>query len=461
MRSKNSGFIGIYHYLLLFVIAFGVIAIIASGGGGDGGDNNDNDGNQTGNAPVISNLTYYPRSIPVNTGYGEALFTYSFDFVDSDGDISTDTLSVFDSNYNLIDTYTDPDEDIVWGDSGTLDVETYVDTTVLGKYFFEVYLTDKTNLASNKLTGTLFINDCWKIKTSMPTAQYGTAISLDEKIYVIGGHVGVSPAWDSLVYDTVSDAWAKISATTLHRCFLTASVVNGKIYAIGGLGDNGTSEEMNEEYDPETDMWTTKLSMPTTRWNLASGVVNNKIYAIGGIHRGEIMDTAASSDVVEEYDPEMDEWTTKAPMPTARHNVAVVAVNNKIYAIGGIYMEGLMPTESGPPYDVVEEYDPEMDEWITKTPMPTPRRNFAAAVVNGKIYAIGGYTSDEDIPSDVVEEYDPLTDTWTSKTPMPTARVNVTASTVNDKIYAIGGISSYFTPSVINNVEEYDPSKDQ
>ena len=39
---------------------------------------------------------------------------------------------------------------------------------------------------------------------------------------------------------------------------------------------------------------------------------------------------------VEEYDPNTDTWTVKAPMPTARQSLGAALANGKIYAIGGI-----------------------------------------------------------------------------------------------------------------------------
>src|SRR6266576_1225796 len=76
--------------------------------------------------------------------------------------------------------------------------------------------------------------------------------------------------------------------------------------------------------------WTTKASMLTPRSSLSSGVVNGILYAVGGI--------AASTAIVatnEAYDPATDTWTTKAPMPTARAGLAVGVVNGIVYAIGG------------------------------------------------------------------------------------------------------------------------------
>ena len=68
------------------------------------------------------------------------------------------------------------------------------------------------------------------------------------------------------------------------------AVVNGKIYAIGGLllkyRDKTTIQSVdvatNEEYDPATNTWSYKALMPTQRDSFAIAVYQNKIYCIGG-----------------------------------------------------------------------------------------------------------------------------------------------------------------------------------
>ena len=139
-------------------------------------------------------------------------------------------------------------------------------------------------------------------------------------------------------------------------------------------------------------------------------------------------------------------WTTKAPMPTGRSELAVGAVNNKIYAIGGCCSGGNALT-------TVEEYDPATNQWTTKAPMPTGRSGLAVGVVNNKIYAIGGAAG---LTGNLttVEEYDPATNQWTMKAEMPTGRWGLAVGVVNNKIYAIGG-------GGLTTVEEYDPAKDQ
>ena len=47
-------------------------------------------------------------------------------------------------------------------------------------------------------------------------------------------------------------------------------------------------------------------------------------------------------------------------------------------------------------------------KWTTRAPMPSARTEVAAVEISGKIYVFGGY----DKGSHLVEEYDPATDNW-------------------------------------------------
>jgi len=233
------------------------------------------------------------------------------------------------------------------------------------------------------------------------------------------------------------DKWTKRTDMLTTRAFLTASTVNGKIYAIGG-GVGGPAFSTVEEYDPATNIWTKKANMPGAKQSLSSSVVNGKIYTIGGWNGG-ILST------VEEYDPAIDKWTKKADMPTARSELSTSVVNGKIYAIGG----GVGPDAV---LSAVEEYDPATDKWTKKTDMPTARSVLITCAVEGKIYAIGGM--DANTAFSTVEVYEPATDTWTKRADMPTARVGLSASTVNGKIYVIGGATAWGVFTSV--VEEYD-----
>ncbi len=135
--------------------------------------------------------------------------------------------------------------------------------------------------------------------------------------------------------------------------------------------------------------------MLISRFGLSTSVVDGKIYAIGGWRRPP---DRVTSDV-EEYDPATDTRTKKAPMPTARQNFSSASVvNGIIYVIGG--------GNAGTVFSTVEAYNPATDTWTEKTDMPTARGALATSAVNGKIYAIGGSLRPPWIGISTVEEYD-------------------------------------------------------
>jgi N-acetylneuraminic acid mutarotase len=107
----------------------------------------------------------------------------------------------------------------------------------------------------------------------------------------------------------------------------------------------------------------------------------------------------------------------------------------------------------------VEEYDPDTNSWTAKAPMNIARSSHQIAVVNGKIYAISGGNSDNDgLPVNSVEEYDPIKNQWVTKASMSIGRGQHQVAIINDKIYVIGGQSS--GTNYLSSVEAYDISTD-
>ena len=293
----------------------------------------------------------------------------------------------------------------------------------------------------------LAAGDIWTTRAEMPTARFALSTSVvDGKIYAIGGAEHMYGECISIVetHDPATDTWAIKADMPTPRGFLSTSVVDGKIYAIGGAPRDNTTTSAVEEYEPVTDTWTTKAEMPTARFGLSTSVVNGKIYAIGG--RTE--PGGGRTATVEECDPATDTWTTRTDMPTRRFIHSASVVNGKIYVISGS-----SGSFHGPALSTVEEYDPATDTWVRKTDMPTARQSLSASVVDGQIYAIGG-AKEPDVYA-TVEVYDPVTDTWTTKADMITARHILSTSVVNRKIYAIGG-SALMMWWRSSTVEEYD-----
>src|SRR4030095_13771500 len=133
--------------------------------------------------------------------------------------------------------------------------------------------------------------------------------------------------------------------------------------------------------------------MPTSPWKkgepfsvpdeeLYGVAVNGKLYVIGG------WDDGKAGGVNYEYDPATDKWTKKQPMPRAAHHAALAAANGKIYVMGGF----VAPTETAlplgaawQPIDNAWQYDPIADTWKSLAPLPTKRGSAVAVEVGGKI----------------------------------------------------------------------------
>ena len=291
----------------------------------------------------------------------------------------------------------------------------------------------------------------WERRADMPTERAMCAASvIDGKIYVVGGW---KTLWDPAplatleIYDPATDKWAKGADMPTPRGGLVTAVVDGVLYAIGG-GGNTVSLTTVEAYHTRTNRWEKKAKMKTPRAFTAAAVVDGKIYVIGGATR-----QGAHVPTVEMYDPVTNTWTPKASLSLGTRAVlSAVVVDGKIYAIGGDPPGGATTSTT------VEMYDPTGDTWTQKANMSTAKGGSAAVAVNGKIYVIGGATAAAGRALSIVEVYDPATDTWTTCTDMPAPRSFLAADVVNGKIYAFGGSAMAAFPVVLlSTVEEYTP----
>ena len=98
--------------------------------------------------------------------------------------------------------------------------------------------------------------------------------------------------------------WSPIIAEGLtQRVNHTATVVDGKIYLIGGVDGNGVLSGV-EVFDPSIGLWTI-LTPPgfTPRIFPAACLVNDKIYVFGGSKFDSSANRYDRTDILEVYDP--------------------------------------------------------------------------------------------------------------------------------------------------------------
>jgi N-acetylneuraminic acid mutarotase len=148
-------------------------------------------------------------------------------------------------------------------------------------------------------------------------------------------------------YDPKTDTWAARANMPTARSHMTVSAVGGKIYAIGGgarivAGRTGEWLPLLEVYDTAENRWARAADLPTPRNVLSSSVVDGRIYAMGGAFaRGsasspeELFRTMHTLSVVEVYDPASGRWTTARDLATSRAWFSASVVNGKVYVLGG------------------------------------------------------------------------------------------------------------------------------
>lgn len=173
-----------------------------------------------------------------------------------------------------------------------------------------------------------------------------------------------------------------------------------------------------------TSRWDSLAALPAARSRLALVALDDVLYAIGG----EGVDGPA--DAVDVYDPETNGWLPRAALPAPLANVQAAAIDGQVYLPGGTTADGAISAS-------LQVYDPATDTWQQGASMPAPRAGYGLAALGGKLYLFGGW--DGVAYSDSVWEYDPADDAWTERSPLARALGFAGATAFNDRILVAGG----------------------
>jgi N-acetylneuraminic acid mutarotase len=273
------------------------------------------------------------------------------------------------------------------------------------------------------------------------------ATVLNEKLFIIGGALQKYNATSVVeVCDPAADTWSSIANLPSARCAYMACTFHNKIYVFGGCTSVTANATKNVYvYDSTTGTWSQKADMPFANSGAGIAVVDSLIYLIGGASNM----TSVPYSTVLAYNPFTESWTYKQDIPTPRSMVSSCAVDGKIVTIGGT-------TENYGSvfYKNVEVFDPQTNTWAQKSDMPTGRWGLATCVLNGLVYAVGGRAGSKSCALN--EVYNPATDIWLTEVPMQKDRNTLAVGAVGNKIYAAGG-HTYPSINVLSDLEEYTP----
>jgi len=264
--------------------------------------------------------------------------------------------------------------------------------------------------------------------------------------------------------DAVPIDWASIAPLPLPRHSGATAVVDGVIYAIGGIEYGNsmtvygqryevTTGAVVDAYDPATNTWIGKEPLPypidlMTRkaegrqW-LAAAAYNGKIYTFGGANiYGEVHDT------IDVYGVSTDTWTAGiARLPESVVGMSAAAFGDKIYLFGGS-----LSTDPFGPQDYIATcyvFDPATHEIDEIAPMPIPRFKTTAVAYMDGLLVLGGISGRASVSA---QRYDPVTDTWTSLEPVFWQRRLWGGAVIGEEMFLIAGRDEHALSSCVVSV---------
>ncbi|XP_077291989.1 uncharacterized protein LOC143915297 isoform X2 [Arctopsyche grandis] len=234
------------------------------------------------------------------------------------------------------------------------------------------------------------------------------SVVYNKKLLIFGGFNSATDQVQCLDLVTKQLTYYKPSLLEARK-FTRVAVVDNHVYVLGGLDSEERELLTVERWSPNERNFVS--SMLSKRIHSAVVVCGDKIYVIGGTIPCEDYEF---TNVVEMYCTKTDKWTRLNEMNSCRSGLSGVALNNKIYAIGG-------RTDVGNS-ELVEIFDPVSDTWTTGKELSKEAKVRCAIAYKKKIICFGNHSS---------LEYDPNRNYYDELNDLKISRVNCNAILVD------------------------------
>eukprot|EP00658_Telonema_sp_P-2_P009251 TRINITY_DN1347_c0_g1_i10.p1 TRINITY_DN1347_c0_g1~~TRINITY_DN1347_c0_g1_i10.p1 ORF type:complete len:884 (-),score=62.20 TRINITY_DN1347_c0_g1_i10:115-2766(-) len=253
-----------------------------------------------------------------------------------------------------------------------------------------------------------------------------------------------------------SGYWMTYPTSPILRASHTAVSVGTKMMVFGGSDDNFQVLASAQSYDSITNQWADLAPLPTARSDTVSGVLEESVIVAGGmITKGGQMVTV---DVVEQYFPKQNQWTSLPHMLYPRQNAAAVVYNGTMIVSGGCQMIPSMGGCGG--VDTVEVFDPKIWGWVLLKPLAAARWGHGIVLYGSSMLVMGGLVNQTTSTS--FEQYDIKTMVAKELSPMPSVRTRFAVELMGDvgsaSVVVMGGVDSRFMP--LDIVELYNVTSD-
>ncbi|XP_076368150.1 alpha-scruin-like [Tachypleus tridentatus] len=304
-------------------------------------------------------------------------------------------------------------------------------------------------------------------RQGLPIVNY-LANESNPVIMVLGGINTVQPT-DYLnsaamfLFHPDRNKWNFLGTILEPRVYHAGVYLHGRVYVFGGYNplecvkDKMQITSTTLQYTLRSRQWRRRTDMRNTRAYHGATVMDERIFVIGGKDSdGNILAS------VEVYQPEIDQWTIAASMPQPLMGISVTNNSGFIYVIGGVGCVREKKTEtylSGKVYC----FNPLYNKWFRKSPLASPRAFAAATTQNKRIWIWGGANllgSDETLSSiNTVDVLDTRTGSLEHHLSFDLPKHCLTVAKTKDQVFVIGGMSS-LKQTATAEVEIYDRKRD-
>ncbi|KAJ3583109.1 hypothetical protein NHX12_034454 [Muraenolepis orangiensis] len=161
------------------------------------------------------------------------------------------------------------------------------------------------------------------------------------------------------------DLWHQAAPMHSRRCYVSAAVLDGCIFAMGGY-DGHTRLNSVERYEPDSNQWSLVASMHEHRSDASASTLGNMV---GGFDGESRLSSA------EAYSPATGAWRPVPSMISARGNFGLAVLGELLYVVGG--HDGLSTTFN------IKRYDDEAERWSSVRDMTVSRSELSCCVVSG------------------------------------------------------------------------------
>ncbi|MCA9042350.1 MAG: hypothetical protein KDA65_18500 [Planctomycetaceae bacterium] len=214
-----------------------------------------------------------------------------------------------------------------------------------------------------------------------PVTSFGAAVE-GETLYIYGGHMGAAHSY------SIEDQSSSLFALPLNNPTewqelpngprlqgLAMVAHNGSLYRLGGFAAQNEETEAQDlvstaecaRFDLKSKTWEPLPALPEPRSSFDAVVHKNTIYVIGGwaMYGKDRTDENRWHETAWQLDLDQQplEWKAMPTPPFQKRALSVAALNDKIYAIGG------MKSKGGPTREV-DIFDLETQTWSKGPELP-------------------------------------------------------------------------------------------